>query len=541
MALVKKETIQGFQGLPVLRQLGLMIGLAASVALGVSIVLWSQTPNYTILVPNIDGKSGLKIIESLKKANIKHKMDEEKGNLLVESSQLHKARLHLSGANLPSGGRQGFEIYNKPGSPLETDARRRQRGLRALEVELARTITSFEIIKSARVHITTAPVSQFVWRKNSKAKASVAVDTYGGKSLQHSHVKAIVNLVAYAVDGLEPQHVTVVDRSRSDLLTRKSANSEMALTEGQYDYKARVENELASKIEDMITPIVGIGRVRARVEVKLNPVRTEQARKTHNPDNQAKIQEEITETRNGGAATAQGQVGAVANQPAKPGTTKKDQAAAKNESAVGSSTKVVRKSYKTDEVISSIKIPAGEIQKISIALLVDNKREPNKKGELVIVKRSKEEMQQIVDLAKGAVGFNALRGDVLKVTNSAFHTPPPVEPLPPVPLLEQPWLWDLVKQVVGGIAVLILMFAVLKPVLKSLAEKGEEMQAIKIKEEAAAESEQQQAQLSQDGAAAQLPSPEQKFEEQLNTARSIVGDDPGRVAQVVRNWVANDG
>ncbi len=528
--------MQGFSQLPALRQLGLMIGLAASVALGVAIVLWSQTPNYGLLYSNLSGKSASQVIESLQKVNIKYKLDPASGAIMVPAADLHKARIHLAKEGLPQGTSLGMEFLNKEESFKTSKFTQYRRYVRALEIELARSISTMRNIQSARVHLALPERTVFVGRESSQPKATVVLNLYGGRRIGYGQVKAILHMVSSSIPKLESKNVSIIDQY-GKLLSRAAGSDSLSLSEEQFDYKAKQEHAYIKKIEDIISPIVGEGRVRAKVNVELDFTATEQTRESYNADSPAVRSEKITERKSNGSATPSGIPGATSNQPPKTGTTTPTakKAGTQAQSSLRSLTKSVTRNYLPDKTISHVRNMPGTVRRLSIAVLVDDKRSVDDEGEVTKTPLTKKELAGLTELVKSAVGFDARRGDTIKVQNASFYTPPPPQPLPETPLLEQPWVMDVGKQALGAIAVLILFFAVLRPVMKSLAEKGAEV--AQAPATAALPPADPSAPVPNQ---AQLPH-QSKYEESLNVAKTMVGQDPGRVAQVVKSWVAKDG
>ena len=544
MAIVKAETLTGFGHLPALRQLGLMIALAASVAIGVAVVLWSQTPDYSLLYANLNGKSASQVVESLEKINVKYKLDPSTGAIMVPAADVHKSRIHLAKEGLPQGNATGLEFLNKEESFKTSKFTQYRRYIHAQEVELARSIVTMKNVEAARVHLALAERSTFIGRSQGKAKATVVLKLYGGHKLRYGQVKAIVHMVSSSILSLDSSNVSVIDQN-GQLLTSGSRNGGLGMSESQFDYKGRIEQNYIQKITELITPIVGAGRVRAKVEVDLDLTRTEQTRESYNPDYSAVSSESITERKNKGVGGPSGVPGSLANQPPKTGTTRGRRAKARTTTSTGrgSSSRAVTRNFRNDKTISYVKSAPGKIKRLSIAVLVDDKRSVDDEGEVTKTPMTKKELAQITDLIKEATGFSAKRGDTIRVTNSSFYTPPTPKALPAIPFLEQPWVWVVAKQAVGILVVLILFFMVLKPVMKSLAEKGVEaknsqnsQQILAVQGQIAA-----QAQGADPQTAALTNQTESKYEEQLTIAKNMVGQDPGRVAQVVRNWVSTDG
>lgn len=544
MAIVKAETLQGFGHLPALRQIGLMIALAASVALGVAVVLWSQTPNYSLLYGNLTGKSASQVLESLQKINVKYKLDSKSGAIMVPAGEVHKARIHLAKEGLPQGTGMGLEFLSKEESFKTSKFTQYRRYIHAQEIELARSISTMGKVESARVHLAVPERSTFIGRSQTSPKATVVLKLYGGQNLEFGQVKAIVHMVSSSITSLDAKMVSVIDQN-GRLLTRGNMGTDFAMSDRQFDYKNRIERQYIQKIVDLISPIVGEGRVRAKVEAELVLTRTDQTRESYNPDYPAVSSETIIKQKNQSASGGpSGTPGALSNQPPKTGTTTPTAGkSSKTGSSPGSTSSHITRNFRNDKTISHIRTAPGKVRRLSIAVLIDDKRSVDDEGEVTKTPLTKQEIAQFSDLIKEATGFNVKRGDTIKVTNASFYSPPAPKAIPAIPLLEQPWVWTVAKQAVGILVVLILFFAVLKPIMRSLAEKGVEIANLQVTQQL---EEGQQAQAAGEGeegeGQAALPEPPgSKYDEQLNVAKNLVGQDPGRVAQVVKNWVSTDG
>ena len=546
MAMVKAETVQGFQGLPALRQIGLMIGLAASVALGVSVVLWSQKPNYTLLYANLSSKDAGQVIDALQSSGIQFKVDEATGAVMVESSKLQSARMELAKDGLPEGNAMGFEMLQKEQGFGTSQFIETARFQRALEGELARTISELRNVKNARVHLAIPKRSVFL-RDRSEPTASVMTDLYSGRTLDEEQIAAIVHLVSSSVPHLKPGNITVVDQ-RGELLSSGASDTGMAQTSTQFSYNRKLEQNYADRVRQLLEPIVGAGSVRASINADLDFTVTERTQETFNPDLPALRSEQVSEDSSQNSAGASGIPGALSNQPPEAAELQAPDAAAGVDGEAASmprnSSKRSVRNYELDKTVSHTKLATGTIRRLSIAVVIDNKQELDENDELVNKPWTPEELERFTTLVKEAVGFNGARGDTVNIINSSFIPLPEAEAVPEPSMMEQPWVWNVGKQAVGAIGVLILIFGVLKPILRSLAEKGSHANAMVPAVAGAQGGAGSEDQLSLSGAGsqqAQLEGPKAGYEQNLETAKGVVGEDPKRVAQVVKNWVGEDG
>ena len=529
MAIVKTEDIalqaRGFNGLSLLRQLGLMIGLAASVAVGVAAVLWSQGPSYRLLYSNLSEQDAGAISASLDSAGIQYKLSEDSGTIMVVSDQVHGARLKLATQGLPKGSGAGFELLEKDGGFGVSQFMENARYHRALEGELARTISSIQGVQSARVHLAIPKQTAFV-RDQKKPTASVTINLLPGRSIEGEEVAAIAHMVAASIPNLDVDQVTVIDQ-RGRLLTSPGSSNDMRLSSTQFEYRKHLEEHYMKRIEDILTPIAGMGGVKAQVSADIDFTVTEQTQESFNPDLPAIRSEQTVEEQSSGSQLAGGVPGSLSNQP--PGVAGQESA----QESPGSSTRRATRNYELDKTISHVRVGGGFIKRLSVAVVVDDKQETDEDGEVTRTPLTKEELVRFTNLVKEAIGFNTQRGDSVNVINAAFSVPPVPEPLPEPSFFDSPMVWNVLKQLLAGGFVIFIVLGVLRPVLRELVAKGKLIPVPEMYPGGLA-----QDQFSRSGPPGQLQGA--AYENNLNTARSLVSQDPKRVAQVVNNWVSGD-
>lgn len=526
------------------RQIGFLVGVAASVALGVYVVLWSQTPNYSLLYGSLSDQDVAQVLEVLQKSSIEYRIDEASGAVMVPSSKVYDARMKLAAENLPQSANMGFGILQEEQKLGTSQFIERARYQHALEAELAKTIEKVSAVRHARVHLAIPKQSVFA-RDRKSASASVMLNLYSGHNLEAGKVAAIANLVAASVPHLNARHVSIIDQY-GRLMTQEGGSEELAMSNKQFQYSQRIENAYIKRIEDMLIPIVGQDGVKAQVTAEFDFTSIEQTRESYNPDLPALRSEQIEEEEQSGASVAGGGIpGALSNQPGTEATA--PETAAAEEVNTGAERTPERsmqrrstRNYELDKTISHTRMPVGTLRRLSVAVLVDNKRVVDNAGKATYQEHSPEELEQIKTIVKEAVGYNSIRGDTVSVMNAAFTRPAPVEPLPEDPIWKQSWLWDVVKQVVGGVVVLLLIFGVLRPTMKNLMNKEITLH---------------QAMLSAAPVAAvggELPAPGVEGQDEegikaisgynnsLAKAKSVVQTDPKLAAQVIKSWVGDD-
>jgi len=541
MDLVKAENVsapfQGMSSLPIVRQLGLLIGLAASIALAIAIVMWMQTPNYTRLPGQLSGQTLNDVISVLERSNIGYTVDTASGSILVDSAKVNEAKLKLASENLSLTSGHGFEMIEKDQGFGTSSFLQKARYKRALEGELARTITSMRSIQSARVHLALPKESAFI-RNKGDASASVFINQVPGHTIEKNQIAAITNLVASSIPSLKTSQVTIVD-DKGKLLSNAESSDMMGLTTSQLDYTRNIEKTFVARIERMLNPIVGMGNVRAQVTAEVDFTQTESTQEMFNPDLAAVRSEQSSEEESQGSSQG-GIPGALTNQPPAAATAPQQanqQAGATTKQGSNRTSRRSTKNYELDKTISHTRNRAGSVKRLSVAVVLDNKVEvtQGEKAAEGVVKRiayTQQELTSLTNLVRETVGFNALRGDSVNVVNVPF-TKVEFEPLPETPIYEEAWVWDVVKQALGGLAVLFVIFGVLKPVMKNLAiappitkiisENGDELDEDQLSLSGADEKKR----------LAKVAS----YEENLQLAQTLAAQEPKRVVQVVKNWM----
>ncbi len=543
MDLVKAENVsvpfQGMSSLPIIRQLGLLIGLAASIALGIAIVTWMQTPNYTRLPGQLSGQTLNDVISVLERSNIRYTVDTASGSILVDSAKVNEAKLKLASENLSLTSGHGFEMIEKDQGFGTSSFLQKARYKRALEGELARTITSMRSIQSARVHLALPKESAFI-RNKQDASASVFISMVPGHTIEKNQIAAITNLVASSIPSLKTSQVTIVD-DKGKLLSNAESEDMMGLTTSQLDYTRNIEKTFVARIERMLNPIVGMGNVRAQVTAEVDFTQTESTREMFNPDLAAVRSEQSSEEQSQGSSLG-GIPGALSNQPPANATAPQQanqQAGAVAKQGSNRTSRRSTKNYELDKTISHIRNRAGSIKRLSVAVVLDNKvaaiQGAKTDDTAAVVKRvpyTQQELARLTTLVRETVGFNVLRGDSVNIINVPF-TKVEFEPLPETPIYEEVWVWDVVKQVLGGLAVLFVIFGVLKPVMKNLAVAPP---VTKIISESGEELDEDQLSLSGAEDKKRLAKVA-SYEENLQLAQTLAAQEPKRVVQVVKNWM----
>jgi len=541
------EMFMGFNKLNLMRQVGLMIGLAASVALGLSVVLWAQEPNYQPVMSNLNNMDIGEVADILNQNNIAYNIDPASGVLLVETSEIHRARLKLAAAGITEDKPLGYELLDQEQGLGTSQFMESTRFKRGLEGELAKTISSLRNVRSARVHLAVPKRSVFV-RDARKPTASVFLEVFTGRPLAKGQVDSVVNLVAGSVPEMNKDDVTVVDQ-KGNLLSRNDESSEDRMALKEFEYSRKIEKVLNSRVSSILEPILGSGRFRSEVTADVDFTAIEQAEEIYNPDMQA-IRSEQTLDEQRVAGTQGGIPGALSNQPPGEATVPEVAGAGAEGEAGGMSDlrKQTTRNYEVDRTVSYTKRQQGTIKRLTVAVAIDDIRKIDSgTGDVSFVPWTENELQRLTLLVRNAVGYSASRGDSVNVINTPFAAEE-IVPFEEIPVWQQPWLLDFVKPVMAGIVLLILVLGLVRPTLKSLAQSGQN-----AKELALAGDEDGLAELDQLGDGSPegkvtlsstdeflLPGASEGYDKQLNALKGLVVEDPARVAQVVRQWVNSD-
>lgn len=566
--------LENLAEMSVLRQLGLLVGLAASVAIGFAVVLWSQQPDYRPLYGSLNGMDASQVVDTLTTSGIDYTIEPNSGALLVKADDLARARMRLAAAGVaPTDNSVGFEILDREqglGTSQFMEATRYRRGL---EGELARTVASLNNVKAARVHLAMPKASVFV-RDERKPSASVLVELYPGRALEPSQVMAIVNLVATSVPELDKGQVTVVDQ-KGNLLSDQQELSELTMAGKQFDYTRRMETLFTQRVHNILQPVLGTGRYKAEVSADVDFSSVESTSEMFNPDQPALRSEQQVNEQRQSSLPPQGVPGALSNQPPGPAAAPEQAAgAAAPAGPVAAGQPLVdangqqimdpvtgqpmlapypadkreqsTRNFELDRSISYTRQQQGRLRRLSVAVVVDDQvRVDPATGESSRVPWTTDDLARFTRLVQDSVGFDASRGDSVSVINTAF-TASLGEEIPDIPFYTQPWFWDIVKQVLGVLFILVLVFGVLRPVLNNITGggRGKELAGsgdVELGEMAGLDGELSNDRVSLGGPQSiMLPSPSEGYDAQLNAIKSLVAEDPGRVAQVVKEWINAD-
>jgi flagellar M-ring protein FliF len=553
----RMHSLKSLAQTPAARQLFMLAGIAGAVAIGIAAVMWSRAPNYGLLYGGLEQKDAAAVTQALQTQNEPYTLSTDGSSIFVPAADVAAVRLKLAGQGLPQGTASAQPQADSPFGM--SDMAERSRYQSALEADLGNTIAGLQSVRAARVHLALPKPSAFI-RDNKPASASVVVTLYPGRTLDQGQVAAIVHLVAASVPELDTRNVSVIDQGGS-LLTQNDPDSPAAIGDNRLRLSNRIEATYTQRVEDLLAPLVGAGKVRAQVFADLDFSSTEKASETFNHDNPALRSEQTSsDTRTDPAANG-GVPGALSNQPpnaggnptaANPNAGKPaapGQAAATQTAQTPSQkTESATRNFELDRTVSHVTDPAGKVARLTVAVVVDNKTVPDKDGKTKSVPFTPEELQRLTELAKNAVGFSAERGDSVSVINEPFHGVAAEEAPQGPAFWERPGMLDLIKQGLGVMVALIVGFFVLRPMLKGLlkpapsTEQGMALAGPMPTVSVMVDDDDMTPDRSHIASQVQLGAPALlAYEQKVGLAKRMAAENPKQVAQVVKSWVSDDG
>lgn len=393
-----------------------------------SLVHWQKEsafrPLYTTLAP----EDASVVIQKLKEGSTEYRLSNNGTTVSVPEEKVAELRLELAAAGVPKSGRIGFEIFDKTNFGM-TDFAEHINYRRAVEGELERSVMAISEVEQARVHITFPKESVFS-EAQQPAKASVLIKIRPGASLPETAIPAITHLISSAVEGLAPESVSVLDM-RGNLLNRakRAGNASDDSSDGALEYRHKVEQDLTSKLDATLEPLVGAGRYRASVSAETDLTSGEQSEESFDPTKSAMVSSQTSEDTSTPTRAIAGIPGTASNLP--------DAAPRPQVTGGGTSRKTENVTYQTSRTVKRTVLPQGSIKRLSVSVLIDHEAHWEGTGanaKRVLVPPSPERMKVIHDLVAATAGFNMERGDQLFVEalpfESTLNLDPPVTAVP---------------------------------------------------------------------------------------------------------------
>ena len=531
--------LAGLDRLPVPRQILVIAGVALVIGLAVAVFIWSREPTYKPLIHRMQDHNAQDIVDILQRENIQFQIDPVTQMLMVPAGDLNEARMKLAAASLIDDKTVGLEVLDQDSALGTSQFIENARYRRGLEGELARTIASLKSVRNARVHLALPKESVFV-RDQRKPRASVFLEVYPGQKLSAERVEAIVNLVASSVSEMDREDVSIVDQN-GNLLSKTEGNTDEMLANKQLEYSQKVEDSITEAVNNILRPVLGADNYKAEVSADVDFTRREESEELFNPDLIALRSEQVINEANS-ADGAGGIPGALSNQPPAEATAPEQAigTGAGGAAATGKHRSEATRNYEVDRTLSYRQHQVGQIRRLTVAVAINDKAVMNAEGVLEPQPWTAEELARIELLVKDAVGFSAARGDSVNVINSPF-VGGDGNLFEEQTFWEQPWFWELIKQVLAGLFILILIFGVIRPTIRSVMNKGRDESDMLLADLEDAEAGLDDEVVTLAGLDEYLlPGTSETYERQLEAIKTLIAEDPARVAQVIIEWVNNN-
>ncbi|MCL1066549.1 flagellar M-ring protein FliF [Shewanella olleyana] len=542
----KPGLMSSFGSADFMRQITMILALAVCLVLAVFMMIWAQEPEFRPL-GQMETNEMIQVLDVLDKNKIAYKISGDVVSIPEDKYQNVKLLL----------GRAGVEASSQPTDYLSKDSgfgvsqRMEQARLKqSQEINLARVIEELKSVTRAKV-ILALPKENVFARNKSKPSATVVVSVRRG-SLGQEEIDSIVDIVASAVQGLDPTRVTVTD-SNGRLLNSGSQDAASSRARREQELVQQKEAEYRNKVESILMPILGPENFTSQVDVNMDFTAVEQTAKRFSPDLPA-IRSEMTIERNSSGQSMGGIPGALSNQPPMESDIPQEAGGAEATSVNGDSHREATRNFELDTTISHTRQQVGQVRRVSVSVAIDFKPGPvDENGVVTRIPRTEQELTNIRRLLEGAMGFTSQRGDTLEVVTVPFMDQL-IEALPEPELWEQPWFWRAVRLVLGAFLVLVLILFVIRPMLNKLlkandiempeeARLGHEL--AEIEDQYAADTlgmlNTQEADYSYaDDGSIQIPNLH-KDDDMIKSIRALVANEPELSTQVIKSWLQDDG
>ena len=541
----KSGYLSALSGVDMLRQVTIIIALAICLAIAIAIIIWARQPDMRPLghYPTDELVQTLDFLDA-------QKIDYElEGNtIMVAETDYQTIKLQMARDGFTQAPSSGTDILMQDMGFGVSQRLERERLKHSREQQLARTIEELQNINRAKV-LLAIPKENVFARREKKPSATVVITLKRGRSLGGEEVDSIVDIVASAVQGLEPARVTVTDQN-GRLLNSGSQDSLAARSRKEYEIERKREQEYLEKIDSILIPVVGLGKYTAQVDLTMDFSAIEETQKRYNPDLPAVRSETTFEESNIGGITA-GIPGALTNQPPVNSNIPEIANGENSQSSTPSrSQKEATRNYELDTTISHKRQQTGVIRRISVSVAVDYLPKADDEGNMTMAPRSQEELMNIRRLLQGGVGFDMQRGDALEVVTVPFVREDIIEQAD-LSLWEQDWFMKTVRLALGALVIIVLILAVVRPMLKRLIDPDDTLEDFDEDALTAGvdlgdstldmlnnEFDSSAVGFSADGTL-QLPDLHGD-EDLLKAVRALVANEPELSSQVVKAWLTED-
>jgi flagellar M-ring protein FliF len=515
------------------------------------LIMRASSPQLAPLYTGLSFEDSSAIVAELQKQNVPNEIRGDGDTILVPRDQITTLRMSLAENGMPTRGQVGYEIFDQQNTLGATSFVQNINNVRALEGELARTISSLARIKSTRVHLVL-PERALFSRDKKDPTASIVLSVRG--ELSAGEIRAIQHLVASAVEGLTPNRVSIIDDA-GNLLAAGVGDDDGSLLAGETEERrVGIENRLRTRIEDLLANVVGEGRARVQVSADLDLTRMTRTAETFDPDGQVVRSTQTKDSTNSTGTAGDGQVSASAQLPGGTAT-----GAGGAPTAQDTATEEVT-NYEISKTSQTEMTDPGSIKRLSVAVVVDGTYTTDAQGNAIYAPREQATLDQIQALVQSAIGFDQTRGDQITIANLQFAS----GPTPPALGTAGPGLFDFTRDdLINGAQMLVtliialaLVFFVMRPLLKRVLAPEQQPLALPASAEvnptaaalASAVANQHLVEATEEpaGGQARIPAWMQDARtlgaaqaQTLKTVGSLVQDNPKQAAVIVRDWLSS--
>ena len=539
------QLTESYIKLPLVQKIVFPLIIFGSISGIIFVSSWANQPDYAILFSDLEPTDSGAVIERLKEQKIKYQIRGDGSTIAISPPEMiHEMRISLASEGLPQGGVVGLEIFDAT-SLGATTFQEKIKFMRAIQGELERTISSLNVVSTARVHITQPEKTVFA-KRASEATASIMLKIRPGAELTKKQIKGIANLVSASVEGLSTENVKIIDVFGNLLTPDDQEAEELGVEATRIQYQREVERGYVNRIEQMLSKVLGPGKVVARVTTELDFSMNEREEESFDPGGQVirserQIEEGAGSTQRGGVP---GVVSNLSDDPAllsPPG------------SANSSARKELLKNYEVSRAVVKTTSPRGRLQRLSVAVLVDGTYAtaeglpvPSNAGpdvERVFQPLEHETLSQIEDIVQSAVGFDPARGDTVTVENIPFFTPQDTFAEELDAKATQDMIFNILFRAGPLLFLLLFFFLIVRPLVKFLVTPTEA--EVDLSRLLPTGMEELEAELEAERSRAAVPQLEpsvdlDQLEEIMAENSRFVKDNPEQAALLIRYWL-NDG
>ena len=539
--------LANLSSMTMIRQIGILIGLAASVALGLLVVLWLREPLMRPL-GRVDPENSLPIVSMLEQQKVPYRLEAD-GSISVAQDEYARVQMQLAAQGMDVGGAEIDKMLARDSGFSVSQRLEQARLLRTQEIRMARTIEQFSGVRAAEVHLALPKEAVFL-RDTDQPSASVLLNLYSARSLDAEQVRAIVDLVAGSVANLDGNRVTITDQF-GRLHHSGSMSADEIQASKEFSESQKRGDELRKNVERILEPIIGAGNYTVELHVDMDFSAEEATQKVYNADLPA-LRSERTLNEQNATDAAQGVPGALSNQPPTPATAPEVVGAASTAAAAANATNGSRReeaerNYDHDTTISHTRSQIGVVRRVTASVGLDFVELPAADASQPPLRQARPvaEIANITRLVQSAIGYDAQRGDLVELQSFPFVRVLVPETPQTIPFWDQAWFQLMFKPLLGLIIALVFVLTVLRPVMRRLAstEPSEAVRRANLAAGGMGAGGMRDDTLSLSGAtgALGLPPPVTTELDSVARAKAVVQSDPTLVAQVVKTWMEKDG